>query len=209
MSTPGLRERKKRRTRDALTDAAYALFRAKGFEATTVDEIAAAVEVSPRTFFRYFTSKEDVALAPLNQQLAAMLAALAARPAGESVITALRAAAVGVLEACETGAAGFDAERYRSMQALLAESPGLRAAGPEQSAAVLDELASLVGARMGVEPFADPRPYLVASVALGAVRTAADAWRVHHPDAPASRLFADLLDLLAAGLDYPAAAPGS
>src|SRR5690349_4456662 len=115
MSTPGLRERKKRRTRDALTDAAYALFDAKGFDATTVDEIAAAVEVSPRTFFRYFASKEELALAPLDQQVAAMLAALAARPAAESVLTALRAAAVEVLEACEDGADGFDGERYRSM----------------------------------------------------------------------------------------------
>ncbi|WP_214400902.1 TetR family transcriptional regulator [Pseudonocardia lacus] len=206
MSTPGLRERKKQRTRDALTDAAYALFREKGFDATTVDEIAAAVEVSPRTFFRYFASKEDLALAPLNQQLAAMLTALAARPAGESVLTALRAATVEVLEACEAGIGGFDGERFRAMQALLAENPTLRAAGPEYNAAVFDELAELVGARMGVDPTGDPRPYLVASVTLGAVRTAGDAWRVHHPEVPASRLFAGMIDLLAAGVDYPSAA---
>jgi len=209
VTTPGLRERKKQRTRDALTDAAYALFEEKGFEATTVDEIAAAVEVSPRTFFRYFTSKEDVALAPLNAQLAAMLAALAARPAGESVITALRAAAVGVLRACEDGSAGFDAERHQAMQALLAGSPALRAARPEHSATVLDEVAALVGARMGVEPAADPRPHLVAAVALGAVGTAADAWRARHPEVPASRVLAEMLDLLAGGLDYPAAPAAS
>src|SRR4051794_12553386 len=143
MSTPGLRERKKQRTRDALTDAAYALFGEKGFEATTVEEIAGAVDISPRTFFRYFGSKEDLALAPLNQQLAAVLVALAGRPADESAITALRRATVDVAEACETGGGGFDEARFASMQALLAVSPALRAACTEHSAALLDELTGL------------------------------------------------------------------
>jgi AcrR family transcriptional regulator len=206
MSTPGLRERKKQRTRDALTDAAYALFHDRGFEATTVDEIAAAVEISPRTFFRYFTSKEDLALAPLNQQLAAVLAAFSARPADEAVTTALRRAAVGVLEACESGADGFDATRFCDMQALLARSPALRAACPQHGTALLDELAGAVGARMGVDPVVDPRPHLVASVALCAVQTAADAWRAPHPDVPLSRVVDEMFDLLAGGLDFPAAA---
>jgi AcrR family transcriptional regulator len=204
MSTPGLRERKKQRTRDALTDAAYALFSAKGFGATTVEEIAGAVDISPRTFFRYFASKEDLALAPLNQQLAAVLVAVAERPADESVMTALRRATVEVTAACETGGAGFDEARFASMQALLAVSPALRAACTEHSTALLGDLTGLVGTRMGVDPAADPRPHLVASVALCAVGTAVDAWRAHHPDAPRSRLIGEVFGLLADGLDYPA-----
>ena len=68
----GLRARKKLRTREALVEAAFDLFRRQGFEATTIDEIAEQVELSPRTFFRYFASKEDVVLTLMEQQFAAV-----------------------------------------------------------------------------------------------------------------------------------------
>src|SRR5437879_11261827 len=97
VATAGRRERKKQRTREALIDAAFELFARKGFEATTVEEIADAVEVSSRTFFRYFASKEDVALSPTEDLLATLLDTLAGRPPGEPALTALRHAAVEVL----------------------------------------------------------------------------------------------------------------
>jgi AcrR family transcriptional regulator len=205
VNSPGLRERKKQRTRDALVDAAYKLFQRKGFDMTTVEEIAESVDVSPRTFFRYFTSKEDIALAPLDQQLAEFLAALAARPAEEPVITALRSAAVGVVRAYETSESSFERDRHRSMQVLLAETPTLMAACLGQSTARLDELARLIAERLGVDPRADPRPYLVASVALSAVRTTVNAWQEIHPATPTSELLCQAFDLLTAGLNYPAA----
>ncbi|SFJ67873.1 DNA-binding transcriptional regulator, AcrR family [Amycolatopsis sacchari] len=204
MPEPGLRERKKHRTREMLIDAAQELFCANGFEATTVDEIAAAVDVSPRTFFRYFTSKEDVALAFADEQITAMLDRFAAQPAGTPVLTGLRQAAVELVRASEA-AAGSARARHQRMRQLVSASPALAAARTERGVARLDEVARLVGARMGVDPAVDPRPHLVASVALCAVQTTITAWRAAGRDAPDSELIGQAFDLLSAGLDYPGA----
>ncbi|WP_018503678.1 TetR/AcrR family transcriptional regulator [Parafrankia discariae] len=91
--TEGLRERKKRRTRQSIIDVAHELFHLKGYEAATVEEIADQAEVSVRTVFRYFTSKEAIALAPLDEMGDLTVAALRRRPADEPPLTALRNAA--------------------------------------------------------------------------------------------------------------------
>ena len=202
----GLRERKKQRTRDALVDAAFELFRRKGFEATTIDEIAEAVELSPRTFFRYFESKEDVALTLQDKQFEALYAAFAARPAHEPVLTALRHAAVATLRACEHGTGGFDAERFGCVQKMIQESPAVHARSLETCTIRLNELAARVAERMGVDPAKDPRPALVAAVATTAVQTAMAAWREADPDTPASKLADRALALLEEGINYPSAA---
>lgn len=85
----GLRERKKRRTRRALIEAAIRLFDAKGYEHTTVAEIAAAADVSVRTFFTYFVSKEDVLFLQREGREEELIEAVAARRPGEPVSAAL------------------------------------------------------------------------------------------------------------------------
>ena len=89
---PGLRERKKEKTRAALEHAALTLFAEKGFDGTTVDEIVEACDVSQRTFFRYYGAKEDVLFADGDERLAALLAELAARPPDELPLRSVQAA---------------------------------------------------------------------------------------------------------------------
>jgi AcrR family transcriptional regulator len=88
----GLRERKKARTREALQDAALELFTRQGFDGTTVEEIADACEVSPRTFFRYFPTKEEVLFADAARRREHLLTAIAERPPEEPALLALEAA---------------------------------------------------------------------------------------------------------------------
>ena len=87
---PGLRERKKARTRAAIQEQALRLFRDQGYERTTVEQIAEAAEVSPSTFFRYFPTKEDVALYDALDPL--MIEAFRSQPAALSPLAAMRAA---------------------------------------------------------------------------------------------------------------------
>ncbi|ACU72784.1 transcriptional regulator, TetR family [Catenulispora acidiphila DSM 44928] len=91
----GLRERKKQQTRERIRREAYRLFAEQGYEATTVDQIAEAAEVSPSTFFRYFPSKEDVVLQ--DEYDPALADALRARPANEPIVEAVLNALKGPL----------------------------------------------------------------------------------------------------------------
>jgi AcrR family transcriptional regulator len=98
----GVRERKKLAARTALTEAALKLFRENGFDATTVNDIAHLADMSPRTFFRYFDTKEDVVFQDAPRQLDALRGFLRTRPAGETKTAALRAALIAFAEILET-----------------------------------------------------------------------------------------------------------
>jgi AcrR family transcriptional regulator len=87
---PGLRERKKQETREALTRAALELFVERGYDETTLAEIADAAGVSTRTIFAYFPSKEDILFSTMQAMGDALAQALADRPAGTDALTALR-----------------------------------------------------------------------------------------------------------------------
>jgi AcrR family transcriptional regulator len=140
---PGLRERKKARTRAAIQEHALRLFRENGYEATTVEQIAEAAEVSPSTFFRYFPTKEDVvaydALDPL------VMAAWRSQPNDLSPIAAIRVAMREVAESMTTSQVDELMDRGR----LLYSVPELRQAAISEllrsGAMVAEELAARLG----------------------------------------------------------------
>lgn len=113
-----LRERRKRRTQDAIIDAALELFEEKGYDAVTVDEIAAAAEVSPRTFYRYFPTKEDVLIVDPEVD-AAMRAALVERRSGETDVDF-------VARVMTTALTARRPERARRGYQLLQTTPALQ-----------------------------------------------------------------------------------
>ena len=123
----GLRERKKEKTRLALETAALALFAEKGFDGTTVDEIAEACDVSQRTFFRYYSTKEDVLFADGDERLESVLAEIAARPAGEQPIRTVQAAFLTLVEEY-----AHDRERLILRSKIFDGSSGLRSHKFEQ-----------------------------------------------------------------------------
>ncbi|MBB4914586.1 TetR family transcriptional regulator [Streptosporangium saharense] len=149
MGQYGLRERKKHRTRLALIDAALDLFAEQGYEATTVDQIAAAVDVSPRTFFRYFATKEDVALSlPLDGQ-EVMLAELAARPPEEPPFTALGHAMRAVVTGLEE-ADPADTARFLKARELIENTPALFAGSMRRLMGNEQRLTEEIARREGV-----------------------------------------------------------
>src|SRR5215213_9281362 len=89
-ATPGLRERKKQQTRQAIADTARRLFSERGFDAVTVAEIARAADVAEKTVFNYFPTKEDLFYSRLEAFEEELLAAIRGRPGGESAIAAFR-----------------------------------------------------------------------------------------------------------------------
>jgi AcrR family transcriptional regulator len=189
---PGLRERKKRRTRQALIDAAFRLYREKGLEGVTVAEIARVADVAPRTFFGYFESKEDVFLGRGDDRLELLVEAIQERDRREPILTAIRRALQQdrqpPLEASRTG---------RPELSELLQHPAIANRLRERWNRWEDLLASAIAADVGAGP-GDPEPRVVAAAVAGAIRVAAAAAQ-EQPDRRfevARRVF----DLLASGL---------
>jgi AcrR family transcriptional regulator len=173
-STPiPVRERARRAMRAELAMLAQDLFAAKGYEQTTIDDLVAAAGISRRTFFRYFTSKEDLVLGKYDAWSQMLVEALAARPADEPVWESLRRAFDFVVEYFEDATL---AERSLEMEKVIHDNPALSAGELERISRVQSELAALVGARTGRRTATDPRPTVVAGAALACVIAAKDVW---------------------------------
>jgi AcrR family transcriptional regulator len=174
---PGLRERKKQRTRDALVRAALTLFTSNGYERTTVDEIAEAVEVSQRTFFRYFAGKEDAAFAVHRIAEAHFIQAVRERPPYEAPLEALRQA---LLEGWHTIHGAVEsvvpAELQMRMHYVIESTPALLAAHMRRSADMEEVLARLIAEREGVDVDRDLRPRVLVALFSGLMRLTERRW---------------------------------
>lgn len=198
----GLRERKKARTRDRLVEVALMLFEARGFDAVTVEEIADAAFVSPRTFYRYFGSKEAVLYDDQDELLALLRGTILDHPADEPPLAAVQA---GVVVLARNATASGD--RHLRRARLGQETEGL---GHYQRTVMQPQceevLAASVAQRLGVDVDTDVRPRLLAGVGLAVMASLSHSWvnagGLVDLEALVTQRFADL-----AGLVNEAAGP--
>jgi AcrR family transcriptional regulator len=164
-----LRERKKQRTRATLIDAAVELCVRQGYEHTTVDQIAAIADVSPRTFSRYFATKDAIALALIDEAIAQAAAELSRQPTDIGHFEALRRSYVAMYRGTKTAPpGGLSSDRMMCTVRIILSSPALRHAATEyRHTAVNIELAK----RMGVD-LHDRKLKLVAAIWASFIMTA-------------------------------------
>jgi AcrR family transcriptional regulator len=171
----GLRERKKARTREAIIDAALDLFARKGFDATTIEDIAAAADVSPRTFFRYFDSKVDLVMAHNEAHGDKIAPLVVARPANEGPLEALREVMQQML--LELLA---DPSVVREFQVMMS-APTLRKLAREHFYEEEAELVSAFAARLGTDN-TDLTANVMAGAAASAIWAVIERWLAEGSD---------------------------
>jgi len=165
MNNVGLRERKKQQTREVIAEAARRMFRERGFDAVTVDDVAREAAVSRKTVFNYFPAKEDLFFSGLELFEAELLEAVRTRGRDESILAAFTrfvTEASGLL-----AEDGLDAgERLYTINRLVAGSPALIAREQRIHAAYTDALAGLIAEETHT-PAGDIAPWVAAHAMMG------------------------------------------
>jgi AcrR family transcriptional regulator len=164
----GLRERKKQETRQAIHVAAMQLFAERGFEATTIADIADAAGISPRTFFAYFPAKEEAVFQKFDVAYDDFSRTLRGRPPGTTALDALRAWILSAVQ--EYGASP---ESMKLEAKLRRESPAVAACDLRHTRMYQERLAEAVAEDLG-EPVTALRPQLVAAAAMAALQASSD-----------------------------------
>lgn len=189
----GLRERKKLRTRIAIRRATYRLISEQGYDATTIEQIAEAAEVSPSTVFRYFATKEDIVLTDEYDPI--MEAELRNRPADEPPLESLRFLTAEAL----TAFLGSEEEELRQRTRLMVEVPAIRARMTETMSDTAKVLAQALADRSGRNPDDLEVRVFIAAV-LGALREATLYWGEHGQQGDLIAVINRSLDTLEGGL---------
>ncbi|WP_306338525.1 TetR family transcriptional regulator [Streptomyces sp. KL118A] len=195
-STQGRRTRKVQESRAAMAKAAVDLVLAHGLDQVTVETISERADVSRRTFSRYFTGKEDAVVDALRVDYARINAALAARPAEESPLTAYYRALRSWLD--DEPTAWHRLPRSGDLLRLLHEEPSLLPAYLRIQDEAKAESVAVVARRLGLDAERDLRPALAVSLAVGAFGTAVRFWIAPGENGPLPQLidaaFAALAD---------------
>jgi AcrR family transcriptional regulator len=182
----GLRERKKLKTREELEATAMRLFAERGFQATTIDNIVSAIEVSKRTFFRYFDSKEAVVLSWIENINQRLIEDFLAAPGDIPPLRSLS-------EIFCKQAVTFEGEvdRLLALTKLFVESPDLRGAHHTIERSLQDRLTRCVADRLGLDPTNDIRPHLTTGIAFCAKNSAFQLWIASPKERKLSELIKD------------------
>ena len=166
---PGLRERKKQRTRAHVADTARRLFAERGFEQVTITEIARDAEVAPATVFNYFPTKEDLFYSRLEAFEEHLLTAIRERPPGQSILSAFGAFLLDQRGVLAMNAPGGDREATSQVQTItrvITESPALLARERQVFDQYERHLAELIAEGSGAEP-GDATCRVVANALIG------------------------------------------
>ena len=169
---PSRRDRKKSKTRSDLISAGIALFAERGFDETTTVDIAEAADVSQRTLFRHFVSKEALLYGDMEDTLVELRDGLAARPNDETVLEALTQALLGLAD---------DFKQHREARLLQARLAARYPSVSQYSRATVQsswewEIIQAVAGRLDVDPAIAPRPEALAGAAMSAIRFAMRRW---------------------------------
>jgi AcrR family transcriptional regulator len=204
MSTPtdppaGLRERKKVKLRRTIQAEALRLFESRGYERTTVEQIAEAAETSTTTFYRYFPTKEDVVLDDDYEPI--VEATIASRPESEALTDTFRAAAAAVAAASET-----DQDFNLARLGLIATAPALDARYAGEQRRGIDLIARLLASRTG-RTVGDYQVQLTAAAFMAVLLTASQRWAADRGAVPLRTLVdqaVTTVEPLLAALERPA-----
>ncbi|SFB05479.1 transcriptional regulator, TetR family [Amycolatopsis marina] len=200
----GLRERKKRETRIALSRAAIRLSIERGWDSVTVDDIAAAANVSPRTFRNYFASKAEAIASGHLERTSRIAEELRARPASEPLWEAILNAASSQfdLKRDSGGTAQTDQRWMDGLRVIVAE-PAVQSEVLKANVAAQEELATAIADRTGTVAAQDLYPQLAAAVASAGIATAVQYWVRADPGGSAVPLLREVFTRIAAGLPSP------
>ena len=189
--TQSLTQRKMRRTRQAIADAALRLFTEYGFDQVTVAQIAAAAEVAEKTIYNHFGGKAELVLDADHDLLDELLAAVRDRPVGWSALAAVRDVLAGAATQLGEGA---PRQAQLAFRRLVADSPTLQAHQRQMAARYERALAQVLAAETGATP-GSAEPFLSAVGLIGALRAGFETAEHRGGRAAATHRALDLLEV--------------